>query len=249
MGELKALTADLVGARADYEVALPIYRQTDDRLGEANALTSLGNLKARTADLVGAHADYEAALPICRQIDDRLGEANALTSIGKLYVAHGNLAAGFRTVAHALLIRQQINDQAGIGESLYYLARIAAQAGDLPQMIGLAARAIRIFAAIGDCFGQSLALNDLGRALLPGNMQVAVACLLHAEALARAIGHPMSEEIASFVSKLRPDDVAVDEFAAAVAELAAYAEAIVAVLFAQSEAAGGIALSRKAYSR
>ena len=83
----------------------------------------------------------------------------------------------------------------------------------------------------------SLALNDLGRALLPGNMQVAVACLLHAEALARAIGHPMSEEIASFVSKLRPDDVAVDEFAAVVAELAAHAEAIVAVLFAQSAAA------------
>ncbi|MER2624290.1 MAG: hypothetical protein ABTS22_10180, partial [Accumulibacter sp.] len=109
--------------------------------------------------------------------------------------------------------------------------------GDLPQMIGLAARAIRIFAAIGDCFGQSLALNDLGRALLPGNTQVAVACLLHAEALARAIGHPMSEEIASFVSKLRPDDVAVGEFAAVVAELAAHAEAIVAVLFAQSEAA------------
>ncbi|MER2626682.1 MAG: tetratricopeptide repeat protein, partial [Accumulibacter sp.] len=67
IGRLKTRTDDLAGARADYEAALPIYRQIDDRLGEANALKSLGDLKTRTDDLAGARADYEAALPIYRQ--------------------------------------------------------------------------------------------------------------------------------------------------------------------------------------
>jgi len=107
----------------------------------------------------------------------------------------------------------------------------------LPQAIGLAARAIRIFAAMGDRFGQSVVLTDLGQALLPGSPEAAVACLLRAEALARAIGDPTAEAITSVVSGLRPDGVAVDEFAAAVTELAANAEAVVATFLAQAEAA------------
>jgi tetratricopeptide (TPR) repeat protein len=93
LGRLKTRTADLAGARADYEAALPIYRQIDERLGEANALKSLGDLKTRTADLAGARADYEAALPIYRQIDERLGEANALKSLGDLKTRTADLAA------------------------------------------------------------------------------------------------------------------------------------------------------------
>ena len=152
-------------------------------------------------------------------------------------MAHGDLSAGFRTVVQALHIQQQIDDHLGAGASHGYLARIAAQAGDLPRMIGLAARAIGILAAIGERFGQFLVLTDLGQALLSASPEDALACLLRAEALARAIGDPTAEPIASFVSGLRPDGVAVDAFAVAVAELAAKAEAVVAALLAQAEAA------------
>jgi tetratricopeptide (TPR) repeat protein len=235
LGEVKIGMDDLAGACEAYEAALLVYRKNADLLGEADTLKLLGDLKLRTEDLAGACEAYGAALPIYRQINHRLGEANALTSIGQLCAARGELAAGFRIVAQALHIQQQIDDHPGCGASHAYLARIAGEAGELLQVIGLSARAIQIFEGIDDRVSQCEALTYLGQAL--PDWPQALGCLLRAEALARAIGHPMAEEIASFVSGFRRDGVAVEEFAALVSKLGAHAEVVVAALFAQAEEA------------
>ncbi|MFN8003146.1 MAG: tetratricopeptide repeat protein [Acidobacteriota bacterium] len=82
--------ADLSGARAScYEKALPLYRQIEDRLGEANVLQAIGDLLMRVADLSGARASYEKALPLYRQIEARLGEANVLQAMRDFADARG----------------------------------------------------------------------------------------------------------------------------------------------------------------
>ena len=69
-------------AGAYFEKALPLFRNLEDRRGEANAIQSLGDVARRQARYEQAAESYEQALPIYRQIGDRLGEANAIQSLG-----------------------------------------------------------------------------------------------------------------------------------------------------------------------
>ena len=54
------------------------------RLGEANAIRSLGDVALSQDRYEQAGERYEQALPIYRQIGARLGEANTLLSMGRL---------------------------------------------------------------------------------------------------------------------------------------------------------------------
>jgi len=162
LGRLKAHTADLAGARADYEAALPIYRQIDARLGEANALTSLGRLKTRTADLAGARADYEAALPIYRQIDDRLGEANALRSLGDLKTHTADLAGARADYEAALPIYREIDARLGEANVLTSLGDLKTRTADLTGARADYEAALPIYRQIDARLGEANALTSLG---------------------------------------------------------------------------------------
>ncbi|HNC17320.1 MAG TPA: tetratricopeptide repeat protein, partial [Accumulibacter sp.] len=107
LAELKMRTDDLSGARQSYAQALPIYRQIEARLGEANTLKALGDLQMRTADLSGARQSYAQALPIYRQIEARLGEANTLKALGDLQMRTADLSGARQSYAQALPIYRQ----------------------------------------------------------------------------------------------------------------------------------------------
>ena len=89
LGDLYVRTAKLARADSVYQKALPLYRQIEARLGEANTLRALGDLYVRTDQLARADSVYQKALPLYRQIEDRLGEANTLQSMGAWYFAKG----------------------------------------------------------------------------------------------------------------------------------------------------------------
>ena len=62
--DLKLRTEDLAGACEAYGAALPIYRQINHRLGEANALTSIGQLCAARGELAAGFRIVAQALHI-----------------------------------------------------------------------------------------------------------------------------------------------------------------------------------------
>jgi Flp pilus assembly protein TadD len=64
-------------ARAAYGEALTlfIFKQVDDRLGQANVLAELGDLEGKLSRNDQARAAYGKALALFKQIDDRLGQA------------------------------------------------------------------------------------------------------------------------------------------------------------------------------
>lgn len=117
LGDLKVRLADLAGARADYETALPIYRGINDRLGEANTLQSLGNLALASGDPHAAFAEYRRALEIHTQIQAQLGVAADFGYMARAAAA-GSHARAVMLCEQSLSILRAIQDRFGQALSL-----------------------------------------------------------------------------------------------------------------------------------
>ena len=64
--------------------ALALYREIDDRRGEANCLQRLGDAALQQSDYEGAERLYQQALAIWLQIGDHSGEASCALSLGQV---------------------------------------------------------------------------------------------------------------------------------------------------------------------
>jgi tetratricopeptide (TPR) repeat protein len=126
MGDLLRRVDDLAGARASYEKALPIYREIEARLGEANVLASLGLLALAEGNEVEADRLLETATAINQAIGERFNPALdsakyglALREIGKkekarlylLRAAESFAAIGFDDYAETCRVAAEDSDE------------------------------------------------------------------------------------------------------------------------------------------
>jgi tetratricopeptide (TPR) repeat protein len=72
------------------EQVLSLYRDLGDRLGEANALTSLGAVRRLTGDYLGAVQVLDQALSLHRDLGNRNGEAEVLNRRGTVCLKSGD---------------------------------------------------------------------------------------------------------------------------------------------------------------
>ena len=159
---MKMRTDDLAGARQAYKQALPIFRQIEDRLGEANTLKALGDLKRRTDDLAGARQAYEQALTIFRQIEGRLGEANTLKALGDLKMRTADLTGARHAYEQALTIFRRFEDRLDEANTLQALGDLKMRTDDLAGARQAYKQALPIFRQIEDRLGEANTLKALG---------------------------------------------------------------------------------------
>ena len=96
-----------------YNQALPIYRQTGDKSGEAGTLGNLGNVYDDLGDKQKALDYSEQALSIFRQVGDRGDEAAMLDDIGIVYDDLGDKQKALNYYAQALPIYRQVGSRDG----------------------------------------------------------------------------------------------------------------------------------------
>ena len=89
------------------------YRDIGNRLGEANALTSLGETARMQNRYDDAIAAYDQALPLYRDIGNRLGEANALTSLGDAARVQGRYDDAIAVYDQALALYRDVGNRLG----------------------------------------------------------------------------------------------------------------------------------------
>ena len=70
------MTGDYPAAAQALELALGIYHDLGDRLGQANALGNLGHVRRLTGDYLAAAQALDLALDIYHDLGDRFGQAN-----------------------------------------------------------------------------------------------------------------------------------------------------------------------------
>ena len=150
LGDLKVRVADLAGARADYERALPIYRAIEDRLGEANTLQSLGNLLRAEQQFEAAFAAYAQALQIHTEIQAALSVAADLLQMGRTAQMAQSHTQALQLADQALNIYRQIEDRWGQALSLEDQAKALLSLEAYDAAIAAWWQAAGIFQAIGD---------------------------------------------------------------------------------------------------
>jgi tetratricopeptide (TPR) repeat protein/transcriptional regulator with XRE-family HTH domain len=145
-----------------HQSALAAARQAGDRLGEADALSTLGALQRETGDYLAAAASLARALALYRDVGDRPGQAGALNELGFLRTLTGDYPAAIARYQQALALVRGLGDRRGQARTLNGLGLVQHLTGDYPAAATSQQQALTLFDDLGDLPGQAQALNDLG---------------------------------------------------------------------------------------
>jgi tetratricopeptide (TPR) repeat protein len=138
-------TGDYTAALQSYQAALALYRQSGDRVGEANALLNIGLIytslnQTQAVIELGQYQQaieyYEQALAVSRSIGDRSIEASVLNSLGNSYRALEQYQQANEYYQKALAIYRSLGDrywEAGITDNLNQMR--LQQAGDCLEQV------------------------------------------------------------------------------------------------------------------
>src|SRR5579885_1581257 len=163
LGMLEQYLGKLNEARSHYNTALPLYREVQDRLGEANTLKSLGDLERHLGRLDEARSHYNTALLFYREERDRLGEANTLKSLGDLERHLGKLDEARSHYNTALLLYREVQDRLGEANTLSSLGDLFLAQQDWNQAREHYEQALALSIDVHYPSGQAYTLIDLGR--------------------------------------------------------------------------------------
>ncbi len=144
LGRICYYQADMAAAAAAYTQALPMWRQLDDKRGEANVMKATGDVLAFLKRNDEALAHYAEALTLFRAVGARLGEANVMKATGFMYLDEGKGEEGLKAVNSALALYQAVGDRVGISNTLWMLGERIANAGHLAEAEPLLAEAVEL---------------------------------------------------------------------------------------------------------
>jgi class 3 adenylate cyclase/tetratricopeptide (TPR) repeat protein len=191
--DVHAILGDFEHARADYEAALALARETASPLAEARILGTL-------AALWGGHKDYERGLSLSREavvVAERGGDtpearrvsAEARLQVGLMELNLARMAASRRELGDALGLFREAGDVRGEGRALDALAMAFAMSGDLDASIAHAREALPRLGESGDRQTEASCMSNLAFVLLAaGRRPEGEPWLEKALAAAQAIG-------------------------------------------------------------
>src|ERR687886_107694 len=190
-------TSQFEAALQSWQQALTIYREIKDRLGEGNALGSLGSAYHSLGDYVKAIEYQQQSLAIKREIKDRLGEGESLGGLGLAYISLGDYAKAIEYLQQSLALAREIKDRLGEGQSLGGLGVAYISLGDYAKAIEYLQQSLAIAREISDKDGEGNVLGNLGIAYNAlGDYAKAIEYLQQDLAIAREIGDKDGEGIA-----------------------------------------------------
>jgi tetratricopeptide (TPR) repeat protein len=137
-------------------------KRLQDRIGEANTLTTLGMLAFRTGNLEEAQTRYEKALEIYQHIDVKLWEANALWALGNLSMRFGNFEEAQTQYEKALEIYQHIKRTLGEANTYMHLGDLAMWRNNFEEAQTQYEKALKLYQHIKRTLGEANTYMHLG---------------------------------------------------------------------------------------
>jgi len=186
--------SDFRGALTSWEKSLELYRQIDDRQGEANSLGALGVAYHSLGEYQRAIAFHQQQLDITREIGYKQQEAKSLGNLGAAYDSLGDYQQAIVFHQQSLEIKKEIGDRQGEANSLGNLGNAYDSLGEYQRAIAFLQQTLEIAREIGDRRGEANSLGSLGNAYNSlGEYQQAISFHQQQLEIAREIGDRQGE--------------------------------------------------------
>jgi DNA-binding SARP family transcriptional activator len=185
--------------------AMELFRELDDRLGEARSHMAISQARGYQGDMAEALAHTEEALELFRGIGHRPGVAAALTDIG---LFHDYLGAYQQAAEHcelALDLHRELANRDGEAISWAALGRAYRGLDRTADAIACFRRAVLLLDELGHAYNQSIVLVDLGDACdATGDAAAARGYWRQALALMEDLGAAEADEVRARLSGTWP---------------------------------------------
>lgn len=158
-------------ARRKLEEQYALATRLGDRPAQAGGCTYASILAQTIGEYSEAEQLFEEALAHHRAVGEPKGLLWCITFCSATLLARGRYAEAERLLHESLALSQKIDDRLSMGLSLHILGRAAFQQGGLAEAIYFFREALPLLRT-GGSWVYAQAFNDLGAALLDGQMQV-----------------------------------------------------------------------------
>jgi CHAT domain-containing protein/tetratricopeptide (TPR) repeat protein len=148
-------------AVAEIAAAQELYRVTNDKIGEAVALTTLKLRHSRKGDESSAIETYHKAIEIFRVAGDRLNEARTLNALGQSHQNLGEYSIAINEYQKAFRLFQDIGAVDAEAVTTFQIAMAYDSSGDLDQALTYYERCLQLSRSAGNLRTEAHALSRI----------------------------------------------------------------------------------------
>lgn len=163
MGEVYQALEEPVAALEEFQTALEIQREIENRPNQVTTLNAIGQLHAEQDDLEAALDAHQDALALLREIENPEREVLTLNLIGRIYERQDAYSDALDTYQTALAIHREYEDDP-ITEAILLgnIAGVHVTAGDLEQAVVVYEQALALHRGADNASGEGVTLASLG---------------------------------------------------------------------------------------
>jgi DNA-binding SARP family transcriptional activator len=147
-----------------FEQAAAIYRETEDSLGEARALSNLMHAHLELGRFEECLSEGEHSLAVQRRVGNRYGEGMTLSVLGVALRKLARSAEAIVRIEEALAIFEELGDKNGGAYVRGELARAYLEMGQIEEALGHLGQSLDVLRDTGDRYGQATMLTLIGLA-------------------------------------------------------------------------------------
>ncbi|NEP24076.1 tetratricopeptide repeat protein [Moorena sp. SIO3I6] len=155
-------TSQYQAALKSWQEALGIYRELEDRQGEANSLGNLGLAYHSLGQYQQAIEFHQQSLAIERELGNRQGEANSLSSLGLGYHSLEQYQQAIEFYQQSLTLYRELEDRQGEANALDNLGLGYHSLEQYQQAINFHQQSLAIERELGNRQGEANSLHNLG---------------------------------------------------------------------------------------
>ncbi len=149
-------------ALAPYDKALKLYKQINDKAGQATCLQYFGGLYQAQSASRKALEYFSAALALWREVPDRRGVAYTTERIGLMEYYLGNVELALSHFKQAIEIYRELGNKEAEGATYGHIAEFYRQKGDVGTALDHYQKALDLFREVGAKASMAYLLNNLG---------------------------------------------------------------------------------------
>ncbi|MGB3948947.1 MAG: tetratricopeptide repeat protein [Bacteroidia bacterium] len=160
-GRVLMNTGDYQNAIKEYQIALKLRQEIDDKKGVANALNNIGLIHYKQGNYEKALSFHKQALDVRKSIDDEFGIAMSLHNIGVVSLERGDYEQALKNILASIEIKEKIGDKQGIIMSLNNVGIIYEKQGDTLAALANYEKYLKISIEGGDLLSTAYAYNNI----------------------------------------------------------------------------------------